>query len=490
MREERYKKLVILHSNDIHGDFLSEEQNGALIGGMSRLSGYVQKTRGEENHVIYCISGDMLQGSLIDSEYRGLSTIEIMNMLNPDVASLGNHETDYGLTHLLLLERCARFPILNANIFVKNPFTRIFQSHIFITINGMRIMFIGVITEEVMNGIKSDSLLGELIGVSDAVKEVGRICNAYNTTDVDLTILLTHLGFEEDKKLAALLDPDWGVDIIIGGHSHTLLQKPEVINNILIVQANYGTDQVGRFDIVVDTDLNTVDKYEWKLVPITDETCPRDVAMENIVHTYKEQTDKKFSCMLCRLPRMLTHPSRNKETELGNLFSDAIKACLGADIVLYGSGSIRMKEMGPIVTLGNLLETAPFHAKMVLLTITGRQLKTIWKHILREEAFTGTHTEFFQFSRGLEIVWSRREQKFSRITYLGEPVTDNKKYSLVIQNFHRDNFEASFGLPFQEVIENGREVVIATDEQDVLVEYFTDNKPEVCGVEGRLTILQ
>lgn len=70
------------------------------------MSGYVQKVRNEEPEVFYCISGDMLRGSLIDSEHRGLSTIEILNMINPDVASLGNHEADYGLTHLLFLERC------------------------------------------------------------------------------------------------------------------------------------------------------------------------------------------------------------------------------------------------------------------------------------------------------------------------------------------------------------------------------------------------
>ena len=88
------KKLTLLHSNDLHGDFLAEEVNGKLMGGVSRLSGYVQKVRAEEENVLYAISGDMLQGSVIDSEYRGVSTIEIMNMIGPDVATLGNHEVD------------------------------------------------------------------------------------------------------------------------------------------------------------------------------------------------------------------------------------------------------------------------------------------------------------------------------------------------------------------------------------------------------------
>ncbi len=114
------RKIVLLHSNDLHGDFLAEEVDETLLGGISMLSGYVHKVRSEYKNTIYCIAGDMLQGSIIDSEYKGLSTIEIMNLLRPDVASIGNHEVDYGLAHLLFLERCARFPIVCANLFIKN----------------------------------------------------------------------------------------------------------------------------------------------------------------------------------------------------------------------------------------------------------------------------------------------------------------------------------------------------------------------------------
>ena len=75
------KKLTILHSNDMHGDFQAEEESGKLIGGVSMLSGYIQKVRKEEKNVLYTISGDMFRGSVIDSEFKGLSTIEIINML-------------------------------------------------------------------------------------------------------------------------------------------------------------------------------------------------------------------------------------------------------------------------------------------------------------------------------------------------------------------------------------------------------------------------
>ncbi|MCL1838812.1 MAG: metallophosphoesterase, partial [Propionibacteriaceae bacterium] len=86
------RPLTILHSNDLHGDFLADELDEKLLGGISMLSGYVSKVRQEKENVIYCIAGDMLQGSIIDSEFMGLSTIEIMNMLAPDIVTIGNHE--------------------------------------------------------------------------------------------------------------------------------------------------------------------------------------------------------------------------------------------------------------------------------------------------------------------------------------------------------------------------------------------------------------
>ena len=103
----RYRNLVLLHSNDMHGDFLAEQIDENLVGGVSMLSGYVDKVRKEEPNTLYCIAGDMFRGSVIDSEFKGLSTIEIMNALAPDVVTLGNHETDYGVAHLLFLEKCA-----------------------------------------------------------------------------------------------------------------------------------------------------------------------------------------------------------------------------------------------------------------------------------------------------------------------------------------------------------------------------------------------
>ena len=113
------KQITLLHSNDMHGDFLADHVDDKLTGGVSMLSGYLTKCRNEDPNVIYAIAGDMFRGSVIDSEFLGLSTIQIVNLLAPDIVTLGNHETDYGVAHLLFLEKMATFPIINANLYIK-----------------------------------------------------------------------------------------------------------------------------------------------------------------------------------------------------------------------------------------------------------------------------------------------------------------------------------------------------------------------------------
>ena len=194
------KKLTLLHSNDLHGDFLVEKVDNKLVGGVSMLSGYVNKVRREEENVVYAIAGDMFQGSLIDKEYKGVSTIEIMNLLAPDVVTIGNHEVDYGLAHLLFLEKCANFPIINANMYLRTNGRRLFHSHRILKVGGMQVLFIGILTEEVLQKTKLENLLGTLVDIKEAADEVGRICDAYQTEDIDFTVLLTHIGIEADPS--------------------------------------------------------------------------------------------------------------------------------------------------------------------------------------------------------------------------------------------------------------------------------------------------
>ena len=483
------KKLTILHSNDLHGDFMAKEVDKELLGGISMLSGYINKVRHEEENVIYTISGDMFRGSIIDSEYKGMSTIEIMNMLTPDVVTLGNHEVDYGLAHLLFIEKCATFPIINANMYITTNGVRLFKSHIIKEIGGMKVLFIGLLTEEVLHSTKQDRIIGSFVDINEAADEVGKICNAYKTEDIDFTVLLTHIGFEADIDLAKVLDPRRGVDIIIGGHSHTLLEKPEVVNGIPIVQAACGTNQIGRFDINVDTDNNCIDSYTWQLIPIDDDYCPRDYALEEVIAKYKTQTDKKYKRIITRLADKYTHPSREQETTLGKLISDAFKDALGLDIMMVGSGSIRGEEMGPIVLLEDLLQVFPYSDEVYRITVTGAQLKRMIKHSLRKGALQGL-TEFYQYSRGFEIQFDYENQELISLSLDGEEILDDKCYNVGITSFHYQNLKEFLDVSVEEVSKNKEPKVVATKSADVLEEYFS--KQELCKVapDRRLCLKQ
>lgn len=481
------KRFTLLHSNDMHGDFLTEVDSGTgeLIGGLSLLSGYINQVRQEEKNVIYTISGDMVQGSIIDSEYRGISTIEIMNFLSPDVASLGNHELDYGLPHLLFLEKMANFPIVNANMYIKKYNKRLLQPYLIKNIDGFDVMFIGIVTETVMDALKLDNQIGSFISLEDAAAEVGRICDAYKNDDIDLTILLTHVGLDSDKELAALLRPEWGVDIILGGHSHSYMEQPVLVNDILIAQAAVGTNQIGRFDILVDDDTNSVVDWKWELVPITSENIQPDRELQKFINSYKDAVDSKYNTVLCRMSRKLTHPSRLVETELGNLFSDIFAEVGNLDVAFIGSGSIRSLEMGPVVTLRDLKQAFPYDDTYSRYSVTGKQLESIFSHIMRNENRNG-EGECYQVNHGVHAVYDEMFDKLVSLAIRDQPVEPDRIYQIGIQIYHATSSEKNLGISMENLSQLKPPRIIVASMQSVVEEYLRGHQAINRIVEGRL----
>lgn len=481
------KKFTILHSNDMHGDFFSEDakEKGELIGGLALLSGYINKVRAEEENVLYVISGDMLQGSTIDTEYKGISTIEIMNYLAPDVVALGNHEFDYGLPHLLFLEKMANFPIVNANLYIKQYNRRLMQPIKIIKKAGFEILFTGIITEKVIDSIKQDNLIGSFVTLQEASKEVGKITNAYKNNDIDLTILLTHIGIESDIALAKMLKPEWGVDIIIGGHSHTILEKPEKLNNVLIAQAGVGTNQIGRFDITVDDDTNSIVDYKWKLVTIDNRIAKPDKKLKEFINSFKSIVDQKYNAIVCKLARELTHPKREIETSLGNLFADAFRENAECDVMLIGSGSIRSKSLGPIVTLQSLMECFPYDDVLTRFQITGSQLKKIFSHFMRLENRDG-EGENYQVNHEVKAIYNDKAKLLESLKIKDIEVENDQFYSLCIQNFHFKNSKSYLNITNEEFLASGKTKVVSTSAQEVFEEFLRNNQNIYREVEGRL----
>lgn len=487
VNSERFKKFTILHSNDMHGDFLAEAQGaeGKLVGGLALLSGYINKVRREEKNVIYLISGDMVQGSMIDSEYKGISTMEIMNYIAPDVVTIGNHELDYGLPHLLFLEKMADFPIVNANLYLKKYHKRLMRPYHIINMDGFDILFIGIITDTVIAKIKMDSDIGAFVGLEDAVAEVGKICNAYKDEDIDLTVLLTHIGFESDKKLAGMLNPEWGVDMIIGGHSHTILDQPAEVNSVLIAQAGVGTDQIGRFDIVVDDDTNSIVEWEWELIPVDNNLAEPDGELQKFIDSFQEVVDRKYNRMLCRLVQKLTHPRRVEETALGNLFADIFADLAQVDIAFVGSGAIRETEMGSAVTLGDLKRVWPYDDTVYKVTITGAQVRRIFEHYMHPDNKTG-EGEYFQVSRGVQAVYDETRRSLESLTFKGEAVEDDRHHTICLGGYRYKNPVLTTGLTTEELTTISGTHVVTTSELDVLEEYLSSHQHLNSKLEERL----
>ncbi len=484
------RKFTILHSNDMHGDFFAEQAagGGELIGGLPLLSGYINKVRAEEENVLYVISGDMVQGSIIDSDFKGTSTMQIMNYLAPDVVALGNHEVDYGLPHLLFLEKIANFPIVNANLYIKPFEKRMMRPYHIINKAGFDILFTGILTEKTMDSINLDELIGTFVTLEEASSEVGKICDAFKNDDIDLTVLLTHIGFESDKQLAAILLPEWGVDLIIGGHSHTVLSEPARVNDILIVQAGTGTNQVGRFDIVVDDDTNSIVEWKWDLIPIDEHIAEPDLRMAEFIESFKSVVDRKYSVIVTKFAEQLTHPRREEETSLGNLLADAIAETTGADVVLLGAGSVRVKELGPAVSLMDLMGCFPYDDSLTRYTVSGAALKKAFAHWMRPENRDG-EGECYQVNGAVQATYADPEKRLVSLELNGRPVDDAAGYKVILQGYHAKNAKSYLDLQPADLTALGASRVAATSAQTVLREWLIAHQNETRKVEGRLTYL-
>ncbi|NLG28626.1 MAG: bifunctional metallophosphatase/5'-nucleotidase, partial [Chloroflexi bacterium] len=365
---------------------------------------------------------------------------------------------------------------------------RLMQPYVVLNVDGYDIMFIGIITEAVLKSLRLDTTVGTFVDLEDAATEVGKICNAYKDQDIDLTVLLTHIGFDSDRQLAEMLDPSWGVDLIIGGHSHTVLDQPAFVNNVLIAQAGTGTDQVGRFDIEVDDATNRITAWKWRLVPIDSSIAEPDQDLLTFIDSFKAVVDEKYGSLLARFVQPLTHPHREIETSLGNLVADILAERSGSDLVLAGSGAIRGDSLGPLVTLGDLYRVFPYADALTQFTVTGAQLKRLFGHIMRIGNRDG-EGECFQVNRGVRAVWDDRTQTLQSLDVKGAPVADATTYTVLLQGYHYKNADKNLGLSQMDLSLRGAGRLIATSARDVLEEYMRAHQNLNAQVEGRLVYL-
>ena len=486
MTEKKLREIVILHSNDIHGNFVGyKDENGKTIGSLAQLAGYVDKVKKEYPHTLYCIAGDAFQGSLIDSDYQGLSTIDILNLVGIDMMSLGNHELDYGISHMMFVSRYADFLILNANFRVKKNDRTLFKPSESYTFGRLRVLFIGLLTENIADQTRAEGLVGTFVTVRDAVEEIRGIVESEKEKGEkpDMTVLLTHIGFDADVELAKSLDPSLGVKVIIGGHSHTYMDEPAVVNDILIVQAGEGNTHVGELHLFVDPSAEgagDIEKWEWKLVPLDEDHCIEDKFVKAMVNTYQMDIDEKYGTIITRLKRDLDNYGRGNTTEVGQLFVDSFTDSLDVDIMMMASSSTRCYRMDMTVTLQDLREAYPYDGKIYKVKVNGKQLKTMIKHMLRDEVLDDWKEAFFHTSRALHIEYTRSTGELD-LSFRGQPVANDQMFDIGLQEFYYVNSEDVLGQSNEELTKAAGLKTVSEDAFSVLRDYLKGHK----GLGGR-----
>ncbi len=365
------KVITILHVNDFHGFAEPYKPLGSdtLVGGMATLASEVGKIRAERP-VLLLAAGDMMQGNNWANLFQGESVIELMNAMKFDAMVLGNHEFDFGTEILKKRISEAGFPVLGANVAGLGDLV---TPYIIREMQGVRIAIIGVVTEDVPftthpRNVKGLTFL-PVAGVVD--RYVGELKGK-----ADVIIVLSHIGFSEDRELARRVN---GITAIIGGHSHTRVVNPPVINNTLIVQAWEHAKDLGELDLYVEG--RKVVRAEERLIDISPAEGAGDPAVKRIVEKYEKKVDALLDEPGGEAPADLDGEHvRSRETNLGDLIADIIRKTAGSDIAIIGGGSIRTSILKGTIRLRNIYAVSPFNNYIVAIRMTGRQVREALEH--------------------------------------------------------------------------------------------------------------
>ncbi len=442
------KRLTLLHSDDWHGCLMFKvDKDLVMYGGISMMADYIKRVRSSEDRVFFSISGDILEADIQGADYKGVNTVELINSIRPDAISLGNHEMDYGLAHLLIFKECLGMPVLNANIMVAPLNKHLFQASLVRDLQGVKLLVIGLLPRSFFDKIDSDSFCRDMLSYKDSYEAIREESRRHADEHIDLVVLMTHYGIEGDRALAREMPADCRVDLILGGHSHIAMAAPEVVNDIVIVQSNYGTTHIGRFDLGIDTAAHRLVSWRWKLVEITSENCDFDEEIESLADRvlYTNRPISKGKIGEFAVP--CHHESRLLETELGDIVADAFQESYGVDLVLLQSGSIRRMECSGTLTEAELRELYPYDDVFVEVGFSGKELREMFAWLFARKPDGSLISGKFQYSRGFELVvdFADCRNQGGRIVHLhlwGEELDDSRIYRLgftrnCAKNFYR-----------------------------------------------------
>lgn len=487
--------LNILHINDFHSRFdpiTSSDSNcnaetdakGECFGGIARLKTIIDDTRAgyaeKKAPTLLLSAGDNFQGSLYYTTYKSKVVSDFFNQMGFDVVATGNHEFDDGPEEFLKFIEAAKFPIIGGNFDVtRDPsLAGKIKGSIVVEIDGQKIGIIGATAEDTPEIASTDD-----IEFYDVIQYVRGASEALDAAGVDKIILLSHIGYTVDLQVAAALPL---VDVIVGGHSHTLLSNtaegaagpyPTMVTNpdgieVPVVQAN----QYGKYlgDIAITwNDKGVVTKAVGEPYLI-DASVKGDAAfakeLAELAGPIQEVTGKVIGKTTAQLVGS-REVCRVEECSMGNLLADAIldrTAAQGATIAFQNSGGVRSSIDAGNITMGDVLTVLPFSNTLATVQISGADVIDALENGVSDVA--NGAGRFAQVA-GLKYSFDLKQpvgERISDVLVKGDgdtwvPIDEDATYTIVTNNYVRgggDGYETfaegdnpyDFGPPLEEVV--------------------------------------
>ncbi len=462
--------LTLFHTNDTHSYFLPRpatwRDDGKMIGGAIPLAWHLADQRRHAAPDLLLDAGDFMTGNpvclLEEDGVPGVAVARMMSGLGYDAGVVGNHEFDMGAEQIAKLVPYFDHPLFGGDIIDAQGRPAFRREPLILERGGLRIGIMGfscdgmteVVTAAKLNGLrmaKQATLAREIAADIDA--------------KTDLIIMITHNGVDGDKALAGELTGA-GIDIIVGGHSHTRLKKPVLENGILILQAGSKMTNLGRLDMQVADDR--VVSYDGRLIDLWSDGTFGDDAFNKLVTGYENQVLKEYGREIGTLAKDLK--KGRGEHNLGNWLADCLRTEAGADVALINSGGIRkVLNKGPITAL-DITEMLPFANNLVRLKVSGEQLAAIVQRNA-DSGVTGDHG-ILQVS-GLRYTYRQSEDNESaevtEILVGGEDLDLKRTYTVAMPDFVATMNDVYLQIDLPEVDDLGQtlsKIVVKAVERD------------------------
>ncbi len=502
--------LTLLHTNDTHARV--DGQSG--IGGSARLATKINEYRNANSNVMLVDAGDQFQGTLFYRLYKADIITQTMNMLGYDVMTIGNHEFDDGPAELARLIDGVNFPVVSANIDASAEPTlagRIAPTAV-IEINGEQIGVIGVTTSETT--ILSSP--GPNVQFSDEVAAVQAAADQFAAQGINKVMALTHIGYQEDVALAQATH---GVDVIVGGHSHTFLYTPETApvngdmpagpyptvangadgNPVLVVTAFQWSRYLGHLDVTFDE--NGV-ATAWQGNPdYLGANVAQDPAVQALVDSYRAGVDALRNTFIgdttVEMPIIVGGQQicRAGECLMGNMVADAMLWRINQvdpnthyDFAITNGGGLRAPiDVGPI-SIGEVLEVLPFGNTMATFGLRGDDVVAALENGVSRVGGSG-NGRFPQVS-GIRFKFNLKFPVGSRVSDVEvfdgttfRPIEADRVYNVVSNNFMRTGGDG-YSVFLTESI-NPYDFGPALDA--AVMDYITTFTPISPALDGRIT---